>query len=178
MHVTGLHMARGIALLLALLALTGCYSSLDPVIETGDAIDIAGKYRCVETGNGRVFTLDFRENKQGNFFPAYSYAANGKIYKFLKIDTATYIGQEGDERNKLLHLFFVQMSGRTAMVRVPDLAAHAPAIEDAMQASHVNVAGRTGHDTILIEGTPAEKIAFLKRLSPSLLREAATCAPR
>ncbi len=166
------------ALLLALLALTGCYSSTDSVIEAGEPIDMAGKYRCVQTDNGRVYTLDFRESKEGNFFPAYSYAANRKIYKFLKIDATRYIGQEGDERNKLTHLFFVEMSGRTAVVKVPDIGAHADVLEGAMQASHVNVAGRTGHGTILIEGTPAEKIAFLRSLPPAVLVEAATCTPR
>lgn len=170
-------LARSAGLVLALLTLTGCYASTMPVIENGDSVDIARKYKCVESDTKRTYTFNFRENKQGNFFPAYSYASNGKIYKFLKIDSTLFIGQEGDERNKLLNLFFIRMTNRSVTVLGPDLATRGDIIDGAMQANHVNVAGRTGNGTILIEGTPGEKIKFLRSLAPALLVDVAVCEP-
>ncbi|WP_029006031.1 hypothetical protein [Azorhizobium doebereinerae] len=164
-------------LLAAAVALAGCYSTKDPLIESGDGVEISGAYTCREYATGRHQGFTFRARKDGNFFPDYSYAANRKVYRFRKLDEATYLAQEGDERNRQVNFFFIRPQGQDVVVLMPDLAGRPEAIESLLRANRVYLAGKTGNGTFLLDGTDRDKLRFLSQLAPGLLTEVAVCRP-
>lgn len=165
-------------LVCALALLSGCYASQDPVIEDGEWINIVGRYACRDIQTGKAYGFEFKERKVGTLFPTYYYEANRKNYRFLKIDDSTYLGQEGDERNKLINLFLLRPKGRGAVVLVPDIVKERTRLDTLLAENRVMINGRTGNGAVILEGAAEDKITVMRAMPQELLKEIAICEPR
>ncbi len=170
--------ARFLALSGAMLLLSGCYASQEPVIENGEKIDIVGRFTCRDVQTGKAYGFEFKERKVGSFFPTYSYEANRKTYRFIRIDDSTYLGQEGDERNKLINLFLLRPQGRTATILVPDVDGSRNRLQTLLTENRVLINGRTGNGAVILEGEAEDKIRLMRVLPQEVLKEIAVCEPK
>ncbi|MGU3494121.1 hypothetical protein ACLBXM_08765 [Xanthobacteraceae bacterium A53D] len=163
------------ALLLAALALAGCYSTQGALYERGEQVELALSYACQPLDGRGEQRFNVTPRTHGNFSLHHSYEINRKTYKLLKLDAATYLVQEGDERNKQVNYFYMQPHPDGMTLLIPDLAGQGPALEAALRANNLFLGGRTGNNTFLLDGTQDNKLNFLKQISPRLLKPAAHC---
>lgn len=163
--------------LLALLALTGCYASKEPVLDKGQYVKFSGRYVCRDQITGRSHNTVFAERKDGFFAPSYMYDVDGDELRFSELANGLSLVQIRQKDGGNFILAFMRPVGTDVIFMVPNLMSKSASVEALLRA-HTLKAQRIGSgDQILLTGETSDKLAFFKKHTPDMLMEMIACSP-
>ncbi len=171
----------------AVMLLAGCYVTDAPVLNSGEAMPIAGVHECRNEISGERQTMMFSEEVDGWLLSkSYGYRGSDGLHLFRRLNDNLFLVQIelSPERRRpgsapyLYAYFYLQSPGRMIGM-LPNLMSHGPILEG-MAANHGlqsnPVDSGFGNDPMIkLSGTRSDMEAFLSEHDLSMLIAIMTC---
>ncbi len=167
---------RASSFVLALLALSGCYSTAIPVIEKGDWAPLAGEYECSKAIAGGTEIVKYTEEKSGFFWPEYMYVdAEGAETKLAEMDDGLMLVQRHTKDDGFNYAYIDFTGDDSFILSVASVMEKKPYV-DALAREHAVTTG-SGKEPgeIALSGDQGDILDFLMAHDKSMLSAFMSC---